>query len=94
MENDAFFGNTGQFRQHRLGRLKGLRMQESRQRCVQFVFPAGHGPFVLASRPTAEFYLRDPSFEVSYSFTDQVLAQLDFLRYWKESEACKIDLSG
>ena len=46
-------------------------------------------------RPIAGFYLRgNSSFEVSYSFTDQVLAQLDFLRYWKVNEACKTDLSG
>ena len=46
-------------------------------------------------RPIAECYLHGHlSLEVSYSFTDQVLAQLDFLRYWKENEVCKTDLSG
>ena len=29
------------------------------------------------------------SFLMSFSFTKQVLAQLDFLRWWKENEACK-----
>ena len=38
-------------------------------------------------RPLAKFYLRGhPSFEVSYSFPDQLLAQLDILRYWKVNE--------
>ena len=41
-------------------------MQESRQRCVKFVFLVGHGQFVLASGRLAEFYLRcHPFFEAS-----------------------------
>ena len=30
----------------------------------------------------------------SDSFTDHVLAQLGFFKYWKENDACKTDLSG
>ena len=82
LDNNAFFGNTGHFDSGHvdndigLAGSKGLERRKSTTLCQ--IFPVGHRVFVLASGRLRNFYLRGhPSFKMSYSFTDQVLAQLE-----------------
>ena len=82
LKNNAVFGNTGHSDNNiDLAGSKGLecRKVDNVVTVLSCWFQADCG-----------IYLRGhPSFEVSYSFTDQVLARLDFLRYWKVNEACR-----
>merc|ERR1711913_122259 len=57
----------------------------------RFVFPDGHGVIVLASGRLLNLGCATghPSFVMSCSFTNQVLAQLDILKNWKETKAYK-----
>merc|ERR1719162_773603 len=60
----------------------------------RFVFPDGHGVIVLASGRLMNLGCATghPSFVMSCSFTNQVLAQLDILKNWKETKAYKNDV--
>merc|ERR1711958_27206 len=57
----------------------------------RFVFPDGHGVIVLASGRLCNLGCATghPSFVMSCSFTNQVLAQLDILKNWQETKAYK-----
>merc|ERR1711918_69247 len=59
--------------------------------CDKYIFPDGHGVIVLAEgRPlNLGCATGHPSFVMSCSFTNQVLAQLDILKNWKETKAYK-----
>merc|ERR1712039_14382 len=58
------------------------------------VFPDGHGIIVLAAGRLLNLGCATghPSFVMSCSFTNQVLAQLDLLKNWKENKGYKNDL--
>merc|ERR1711996_145665 len=60
----------------------------------RFVFPDGHGVIVLAAGRLLNLGCATghPSFVMSCSFTNQVLAQLDILKNWKETKAYKNDV--
>ena len=60
----------------------------------RFVFPDGHGVIVLASGRLCNLGCATghPSFVMSCSFTNQVLAQLDLVRNWKGDKAYKNDV--
>merc|ERR1711890_194603 len=57
----------------------------------RFVFPDGHGIIMLASGRLCNLGCATghPSFVMSCSFTNQVLAQLDLLKNWKEGKGYK-----
>merc|ERR1711896_55540 len=57
----------------------------------RFEFPDGHGVIVLASGRLCNLGCATghPSFVMSCSFTNQVLAQLDLLKNWQETKAYK-----
>ena len=54
-----------------------------------FRLTVGHSVTVPASGCATAGH---PAFEMLCSFTNQVLAQLDLLRYWKGTSACKNDV--
>merc|ERR1712131_290332 len=56
--------------------------------------PDGHGVIVLASGRLVNLGCATghPSFVMSCSFTNQVLAQLDLLKNWKEKKGYKNDV--
>merc|ERR1712224_703164 len=60
----------------------------------RFQFPDGHGVIVLASGRLLNLGCATghPSFVMSCSFTNQMLAQLDLLKNWKETKAYKNDV--
>merc|ERR1711862_731670 len=86
MKNNAIVGNIGHFdneiQMAELENFPGIKVENIKPQVDRFVFPDGHGVIVLASgrllnlgRPTGH-----PSFVMSCSFTNQVLAQLDLLK--------------
>merc|ERR1712072_134752 len=60
----------------------------------RFVFPDGHGVIILASGRLLNLGCATghPSFVMSFSFTNQVLAQLDILKNVKENKRYKNDV--
>ena len=58
------------------------------------MLPDGHGVIVLASGRLVNLGCATghPSFVMSCSFTNQVLAQLDLLKNWKETKAYSNDV--
>merc|ERR1711916_318636 len=71
--------------------LEGMKVDNINPQVDRFVFPDGHGVVVLASGRLLNLGCATghPSFVMSCSFTNQVLAQLDLLRNWKETKAYK-----
>merc|ERR1712157_32951 len=90
MGNNAIVGNIGHFdNEIDMAGLENIKPQVDR-----FVFPDGHGVIVLASGRLLNLGCATghPSFVMSCSFTNQVLAQLDLLKNWKETRAYKNDV--
>merc|ERR1712050_773449 len=60
----------------------------------RFLFPDGHGIIVLASGRLLNLGCATghPSFVMSCSFTNQVLAQVDLLNNWRDTKAYKNDV--
>merc|ERR1711965_1092567 len=98
MKNNAIVGNIGHFdneiQMAELEGFPGIKVENIKPQVDRFEFPDGHGIIVLASgrllnlgRATGH-----PSFVMSCSFTNQVLAQLDLLKNWKETKAYKNDV--
>merc|ERR1712190_153125 len=60
----------------------GIKVENIKAQVDRFVFPDGHGVIVLASRRLLNLGCATghPSFVMSCSFTNQVLAQLDLLK--------------
>merc|ERR1712113_636551 len=69
----------------------GIKVENIKPQVDRFVFPDGHGVIVLAAGRLLNLGCATghPSFVMSCSFTNQVLAQLDLLKNWKESKAYK-----
>merc|ERR1711950_35468 len=74
-----------------LENLPGMKIDNIKPQVDRFVFPDGHGVIVLASGRLLNLGCATghPSFVMSCSFTNQVLAQLDILKNWKETQAYK-----
>merc|ERR1711945_9427 len=74
-----------------LEKFPGMKVENIKPQVDRFVFPDGHGVIVLASGRLLNLGCATghPSFVMSCSFTNQVLAQLDLLRNWKETKAYK-----
>merc|ERR1711935_1220230 len=98
MKNNAIVGNIGHFDNEidmdGLESMKGIKVENIKPQVDRFVFPDGHGVIVLASGRLVNLGCATghPSFVMSCSFTNQVLAQLDLVRNWKETKAYKNDV--
>merc|ERR1712161_168925 len=98
MKNNAIVGNIGHFDNEidmaGLENLAGMKVENIKPQVDRFVFPDGHGVIVLASGRLLNLGCATghPSFVMSCSFTNQVLAQLDLLKNWKENKGYKNDV--
>merc|ERR1712144_10649 len=95
MKNNAIVGNIGHFdneiEMQELESFAGIKVENIKPQVDRFVFPDGHGVIVLASGRLCNLGCATghPSFVMSCSFTNQVLAQLDILKNWQGSKAYK-----
>jgi adenosylhomocysteinase len=98
MKNNAIVGNIGHFDNEidmaGLEKSEGIKVENIKPQVDRFVFPDGHGVIVLASGRLLNLGCATghPSFVMSCSFTNQVLAQLDLLKNWKGTKAYKNDV--
>merc|ERR1711870_199388 len=85
MKNNAIVGNIGHFDNEidmaGLEKMPGMVVENIKPQVDRFVFPDGHGVIVLASGRLVNLGCATghPSFVMSCSFTNQVLAQIDLL---------------
>jgi adenosylhomocysteinase len=98
IKNNAIVGNIGHFDNEidmaGLEGFAGIKVENIKPQVDRFVFPDGHGVIILASGRLLNLGCATghPSFVMSCSFTNQVLAQLDLLKNWKETKAYKNDV--
>merc|ERR1711933_147185 len=98
MKNNAIEGNIGHFDNEidmiGLEKFEGIKVENIKPQVDRFIFPDGHAVIVLASGRLLNLGCATghPSFVMSCSFTNQVLAQLDLLENWKETKAYKNDV--
>jgi len=98
MKNNAIVGNIGHFDNEidmaGLEGMAGIKVENIKPQVDRFVFPDGHGVIILASGRLCNLGCATghPSFVMSCSFTNQVLAQLDLLKNWKETKKYKNDV--
>ena len=94
MKNHAIVGNIGHFDNEidmeGLEGYPGIKRVNIKPQCDKFVFPDGHAVIVLAEGRLLNLGCATghPSFVMSNSFTNQVLAQLDL---WKEKNSTKYE---
>jgi adenosylhomocysteinase len=97
MKNNAIVGNIGHFDNEidmdGLESFPGIKVENIKPQVDRFAFPDGHGVIVLASGRLCNLGCATghPSFVMSCSFTNQVLAQLD-LKKNQETKAYKNDV--
>merc|ERR1711953_1064238 len=95
MKNNAIVGNIGHFDNEiemtALEGCPGIKVENIKPQVDRFIFPDGHGIIMLASGRLCNLGCATghPSFVMSCSFTNQVLAQLDILKNWKGDKAYK-----
>merc|ERR1711869_192516 len=95
MKNNAIVGNIGHFdneiEMEALEKFPGIKVENIKPQVDRFVFPDGHGVIILASGRLCNLGCATghPSFEMSCSFTNQVLAQLDLLENTKKNKGYK-----
>merc|ERR1712003_408847 len=98
MKNNAIVGNIGHFdneiQMAELESFPGIKVENIKPQVDRFLFPDGHGVIVLASGRLLNLGCATghPSFVMSCSFTNQVLAQLDLLKNQKETKGYKNDV--
>merc|ERR1711884_621400 len=98
MKNNAIVGNIGHFdneiEMDKLEKSDGIKIENIKPQVDRYLFPDSHGVIVLASGRLLNLGCATghPSFVMSCSFTNQVLAQLDLLKNWKETKAYKNDV--
>merc|ERR1711994_497959 len=98
MKNNAIVGNIGHFDNEidmeGLEKTKGVKRINIKPQVDKYVFEDGHGIIILAEGRLLNLGCATghPSFVMSCSFTNQVLAQLDLLKNWKETKAYKNDV--
>merc|ERR1712225_194408 len=98
MKNNAIVGNIGHFDNEidmaGLEGYAGIKVENIKPQVDRFIFPDGHGVIILASGRLLNLGCATghPSFVMSCSFTNQVLAQLDLLKNWKETKSYKNDV--
>merc|ERR1712201_12046 len=97
MKNNAIVGNIGHFDNEidmaGLEGFPGIKCDNIKPQVDRFVFPDGHGVIILASGRLCNLGCATghPSFVMSCSFTNQVLAQLDLLENTKKNKGYKTD---
>merc|ERR1712190_273665 len=95
MKNNAIVGNIGHFdneiQMAELESFPGIKVENVKPQVDRFVFPDGHGIIVLASGRLLNLGCATghPSFVMSCSFTNQVLAQIDLVKNTKEKKGYK-----
>merc|ERR1712151_182434 len=93
MKNNAIIGNIGHFDNEidMDGVMKVCKRINIKPQVDKFVFPDGKGVIILASGRLLNLGCATGhlSFVMSCSFTNQVLAQLDILKNWKENKGYK-----
>merc|ERR1712040_8129 len=95
MKNNAIVGNIGHFdneiQMDKLENFPGIKVENIKPQVDRFVFPDGHGIIVLASGRLLNLGCATghPSFVMSCSFTNQVLAQLDLLENTQKNKGYK-----
>jgi adenosylhomocysteinase len=98
MKNNAIVGNIGHFdneiEMELLEKFPGIKVENIKPQVDRFVFPDGHGVIILASGRLCNLGCATghPSFVMSCSFTNQVLAQLDLLENTKKNKGYKNDV--
>merc|ERR1711881_122198 len=98
MKNNAIVGNIGHFDNEiemaELEGFAGIKVENIKPQVDRFVFPDGHGIIILASGRLLNLGCATghPSFVMSCSFTNQVLAQLDLNNNFKGSKSYKNDV--
>merc|ERR1711904_756434 len=98
MKNNAIVGNIGHFDNEidmdALEKFPGIKVENIKPQVDRFIFPDGHGVIMLASGRLCNLGCATghPSFVMSCSFTNQVLAQVDLLKNWKEGKGYKNDV--
>ena len=97
MKNNAIVGNIGHFdneiEMDALEQMAGIKVENIKPQVDRFIFPDGHGIIMLASGRLCNLGCATghPSFVMSCSFTNQVLAQVDLLANWKENKGYTCD---
>jgi len=92
MKNNCIIGNIGHFDNEidmaGLQKIKGIKQINIKPQCDRWEFPDGHGVIVLAEGRLLNLGCATghPSFVMSCSFTNQVVAQLEL---WSERESSK-----
>jgi len=95
MKNNAIVGNIGHFDNEidmaGLEGMEGIKVENIKPQVDRFVFPDGHGVIILASGRLCNLGCATghPSFVMSCSFTNQVLAQLDILKNCRQAQNYK-----
>merc|ERR1712013_950761 len=95
MKNNAIVGNIGHFDNEidmaGLEGFPGIKVENIKPQGDRFLFPDGHGVIVLASGRLLNLGCATghPSFVMSCSFTNQVLAQVDLLNNVTEKKGYK-----
>merc|ERR1712159_751566 len=98
MKNNAIVGNIGHFDNEidmaGLEGFPGIKVENIKPQVDRFLFPDGHGVIILASGRLLNLGCATghPSFVMSCSFTNQVLAQLDLLKNCREAQNYKNDV--
>jgi len=98
MKNNAIVGNIGHFDNEiemaELEGFAGIKVENIKPQVDRFVFPDGHGIIILASGRLLNLGCATghPSFVMSCSFTNQVLAQLDLLNNTNVTKSYKNDV--
>merc|ERR1711988_1202718 len=98
MKNNAIVGNIGHFDNEidmaGLEGFAGIKCENIKPQVDRFEFPDGHGVIILAAGRLLNLGCATghPSFVMSCSFTNQVLAQLDLLNNRKETKSYKNDV--
>jgi len=94
MKNNAIVGNIGHFDNEidmeGLQNFKGIKRVNVKPQCDRWVFPDGHGIIILAEGRLLNLGCATghPSFVMSCSFTNQVIAQLEL---WNERKTGKYE---
>merc|ERR1711937_953058 len=91
MKNNAIVGNIGHFDNEidmaGIEGFPGIKVENIKPQVDRFVFPDGHGVIILASGRLLNLGCATghPSFVMSCSFTNQVLAQLELRKAYNEA---------
>merc|ERR1711941_104790 len=94
MKNNAIVGNIGHFDNEidmaGLQGMPGIKRQNIKPQVDRFIFPDGHGVIILAEGRLMNLGCATghPSFVMSCSFTNQVIAQLEL---WNEKDSGKYE---